>query len=100
MKTLPVIALACAAALCGLPAAAQDVRLPPEPNVQRIVLEDDAVRIEELKVRGQSQRVTVKPRHAAAYEIVPASGGRDPSQNRAGQQPGAGGQRVWNLLSF
>lgn len=100
MKTLTVIALACAASAVGLPAAAQDVRLPPEPNVQRTVVEDDAVRVEELKVRGQTQRVTVKPRHAAAYEIVPAAGGRDPSQNRAGQQPGAGGQRVWHLLSF
>jgi hypothetical protein len=100
MRTLSVMALAFTCTAFGLPAAAQDVRLPPEPNVQRIVLEDDAVRIEELKVRGQTQRVTVKPRHATAYEIVPAAGGRDPSLNRAGQQPGAGGQRVWHLLSF
>jgi hypothetical protein len=27
-------------------------------------------------------------------------GGRDPSQNRANQQPGAGGQRVWNVFRF
>jgi hypothetical protein len=100
MKTLPVIVLACSCGVLVPHAQAQEVRLPPEPNVQRTVLEDEAVRVDELKVRGQTQRVTVKPRHAAAYEIVPAAAGRDPSQNRAGQQPGAGGQRVWNLLSF
>lgn len=91
-----------ATALCTLAPAvwAQDVKLPPEPKVQRIVVEDDAVRIEELRVRGLTQRVVVKPKHAAEYEIVPAAGGRDPSQNRANSQPGAGGQRVWNLLKF
>lgn len=100
MRTPLVIAFAVVAAGLGSAARAQEARLPPEPNVQRTVVQDDAVRIEELKVRGQTQRVTVKPRHAAAYEIVPPAGGRDPSQNRAGQQPGAGGQRVWHLLSF
>jgi hypothetical protein len=73
---------------------------PPEPKVQRIVVEDDAVRIEELRVRGQTQRIVVKPKHAAEYEIVPPTGGRDPSQNRGNQQAGAAGQRVWNLLRF
>jgi hypothetical protein len=94
--------LALAAALFGFTvvASAQDVKLPPEPKVQRIVVEDDAVRIEELRVRGQTQRIVVKPKNAAEYEIIPAAGGRDPSQNRAGQQAGAGGQRVWNLLKF
>jgi hypothetical protein len=72
----------------------------PEPNVQRTVVQDDGARIEELRVRGQVQRVVVKPRHATEYEIVPPAGGRDPSQNRANQQPGAGGQRVWNVLRF
>jgi hypothetical protein len=85
--------LACAAA----PAAALDV---PEPRVERIVIEDEGARIEELRVRGQVQRIVVKPKNAAEYEIVAPSGGRDPSQNRANQQPGAGGQRVWNLFKF
>jgi hypothetical protein len=72
----------------------------PEPKVQRIVVEDQAVRIEELRVRGQTQRIVVKPKNAAEYEIVAPTGGRDPSQNRGNQQPGAAGQRVWNLLRF
>jgi hypothetical protein len=72
----------------------------PEPKVQRTVVEDEGARIEELRVRGQVQRVVVKPKNAAEYEIVAPPGGRDPSQNRANQPPGAGGQRVWNLLKF
>lgn len=83
----------------GAPSQAQTAA-PPEPRVQRIVLEDEGARIEELRVRGLTQRVVIKPRNAAEYEIVPAAGGRDPSQNRANSNPGAGGQRVWNLLKF
>ena len=79
------------------PARALDV---PEPKVQRTVVEDEGARIEELRVRGQLQRIVVRPKNAAEYEIVAPPGGRDPSQNRANQQPGAGGQRVWNLLKF
>ena len=94
--------LACALlAACGAALAQQPPQSgPPEPKVQRIVVEDDAVRIEELRVRGQTQRIVVKPKNAAEYEIVAPTGGRDPSQNRGNQQPGAAGQRVWNVLRF
>jgi hypothetical protein len=98
---MPVMRVAIAillGAACG-GAIAQGSRVP-EPKVERIVLQDDNARIEELRVRGQTQRVTVKPKNAAEYEIVATPTGRDPSQNRANSQPGAGGQRVWNLLKF
>jgi len=95
MRVLAATALLAASAIVS----AQD-KPAPEPVVQRIVVQDDNVRIEELRVRGQSKRIVVKPKNAAEYEIVPATAGRDPSQNRAGSQPGAGGQRVWNLLKF
>jgi hypothetical protein len=81
-------------------AASAQVKEAPEPNVQRTVVQDDGARIEELRVRGQVQRIVVKPKNGAEYEVVAPAGGRDPSQNRANQQPGAGGQRVWNLLKF
>jgi hypothetical protein len=83
-------------------AAASPVRAleVKEPQVQHIVVEDDGARIEELRVRGQTQRIVVKPKNAREYEIVPSTSGRDPSQNRGGQQPGAAGQRVWNLFRF
>lgn len=74
-------------------------RSPTEPKVQRSVIEDESVRIEELRVRGLDTSLVVKPRHAAEYEVVPTPGGRDPSQGR-GASKGAAGQRVWNILKF
>ena len=79
-------------------AAAQE-RAPTEPQVQRTVIEDDSVRIEELRVRGLDTRLVVKPKHAAEYEVLPTPGGRDPSQGR-GASKGAAGQRVWNIFKF
>lgn len=68
-----------------------------EPKVVRTVSEDEAVRIEELRVRGQTQRIVVRSKLAGArpYEIVPANGGRDLSQDKR-----TVGQRVWSVLSF
>lgn len=67
-----------------------------EPAVQRKVIEDDGVRIEELKVRGETRRVVVQSKVPGArpYEILPAQVGRDPAQDRSA------GQRVWHLFSF
>jgi hypothetical protein len=92
LLALTLIAIAPSALL------AQD-RSPTEPKVQRTVIEDDSVRIEELRVRGLSTSLVVKPKHAAEYEVVPAPGGRDPSQGRGGSQ-GAAGKRVWNVFKF
>lgn len=80
------------------PLAAQEVaQRGGEPAVQRTVVEDDGVRIEELRVRGQTQRIVVRSKIGSArpYEIVPGSGGRDPTQDKR-----SSGQRVWSILSF
>ena len=84
--------------LLPLATAAQTGR-SAEPHVKQTVLQDESVRIEELRVRGLNTRLVVKPKNAAEYEVVPAPGGRDPSQGRLGSQ-GAAGQRVWNVLKF
>ena len=67
---------------------------PPEPEVKRQVLEDDGVRIEELRVRGEVQRIVVRPKvgDVRAYQILPD---QPVEQRRAGA-----GQRVWQILSF
>jgi len=70
-----------------------------EPKVQYTVIEDDATRIEELKVRGQTQRMTVTPKGLKSYEILPADQGRDMSDS-AGSQRGAAGKRVWRIITF
>jgi hypothetical protein len=102
MKPLTVsiaLALAAGAVLGQDRAAPEQSRGVTEPKVQRTVIEDDNVRIEELRVRGLNTSLVVKPKHAAEYEVVPTPGGRDPSFGRIGSQ-GAAGQRVWNLLKF
>jgi len=87
------------AVLAHHPASAEDRKEPAEPLVERHVAEDDQVRIEELRVRGQTQSIVVKSKirgiRPSEYEIVPPSGARDPSV--AGQ---SNGQRVWHFLSF
>lgn len=68
---------------------------PPAAHVQ--VIEDDNVRIEESRVRGQPQRITVQNKigPARGYEIIVPPGGKDTSQDR-----GASGQRAWSLFAF
>ncbi len=75
--------------------------LAPRPagdaSVQRLVSEDDQVRITELRVRGQTQRISVDNKDSTAprYEITPQAAGSDPSAAKTGA-----GQRVWTVLSF
>ncbi len=76
--------------------AAPAVKYPEAAATQRRVIEDDDVRIEETRVRGQVQRITVRSKLLRQdYEIQVGAGGRDPSQKRDG-----GGQRTWSLFSF
>ena len=68
---------------------------PPAAHVR--VIEDDNVRIEESRIRGQLQRVTVQNKigPAKGYEIIVPPGGKDTSQDR-----GASGQRAWSVFAF
>ena len=99
-----VLTLACSA---GLPCVAQTTPAPAsarpdaEPNVKRTVIEDDGARIEELKVRGHTQRITVTPKVGPkrGYEIITGDGSRDLGDG-ANTSRGAAGKRVWNVLSF
>jgi hypothetical protein len=99
MPPMPsALRLTLAAALLGpLSVQAQDVPVRGgEPAVERHVSEDDQVRIEELRVRGQTQRIVVHSKIGArVYEVLPAPGSRDLSQDKR-----AIGQRVWSVLSF
>jgi hypothetical protein len=70
----------------------------PDPAIKRTVVEDDHVRIEELRVRGQLQRITISPKASGVrpYEIAPPDSGRDPSQ----QSKGISGHSLWQFFSF
>ncbi len=76
------------------PAASAARSAEPASTVR--VIEDDRVRIEETRVRGQVQRVTVRSKLTGQdYEIIVGPGGRDPSQ-----KSDAAGQRAWSVFRF
>lgn len=96
------LCLSCLSAACWAqsppPAAAPEVpQRGNEPKVVRTVSEDDLVRIEELRVRGQTRRIVVRPKlpGAPAYEIGTATDGRDVAQDRRSE-----GRSLWQVLSF
>lgn len=70
-----------------------------EPAVQKTVIDERGVHIEELRVRGELRSVKVQPKGSAAYEIIPAGGPRDLAPG-PGSSRGAAGQRVWPVLAF
>ena len=83
-----------------VPVAETPAAAAGDPKVRRSVIEDDTVRIEELRVRGQLQRVVVSPKGKAPdYEIVVPDGSRDLSEGVSSSR-GAAGKRVWNLFRF
>ena len=77
--------------------AASAASAPGPVSATKTVIEDDAVRIEETRLRGQAQRVTVHNKLPGMkdYEIIVPAGGKDPSQDR-----GAAGKRAWSFFSF
>jgi len=68
-----------------------------EPKVVRTINEDEAVRIEELRVRGQTQRIVVRSKlpGAPAYQIGTSTDGRDVAQDRRSE-----GRSLWQVLAF
>jgi len=87
-------------AACGTSVLADP---PPEPKVEHNVAEDDQVRIEELRVRGETKKVTVKNKKTKApdYEIVVNDAGRESAGGTGTGLPKSGsGTRVWRVLNF
>jgi hypothetical protein len=83
-------------------AAPEPRQFPAEPLVQRTVIEDDNVRIVEVRVRGALRSTTVQPKGLITreYEVLPADGGRDLSPGPGGSMRAAAGQSVWRVLDF
>ena len=102
MKTLVVPCRAPTLVCCLAALILSACALAPAPRLadagpQRLLSEDDQVRIDELRLRGQTQRLTVQPKggNGRAYEILQPTPGADATQHRD-----AAGQRVWPVLSF
>ena len=92
-----------------LPAAAlAQAPLTREPDgeprknqkIERLKNEDSGATIEELRVGGQTQAVTVQPKaNVPAYEMQPSDMARTrPADSREGLAGRS--QRVWNIFGF
>lgn len=68
-------------------------------RVERIRVEDEGSRIDELRVGGQTQNITVQPKvgNLPEYEVQPSDGVRNRPRNGAETETGS---RVWNLKKF
>ncbi|MFC5499020.1 hypothetical protein ACFPOE_15845 [Caenimonas terrae] len=86
------------------PALTQPEERPdPRKNqkIERIRVEDGGARIDELRVGGQTQSITVQPKaNVPEYEFQPTDLARSrPADNRDGLSTPTS-QRVWNLFRF
>ena len=101
---LSLTVLACGAALAQAPAPAPTpapAKNPPEQRIEQIRTEDQGARIDELRVGGQTQSITVTPKASSmpGYEIQPTEGARTRPTQREGAESSSG-PRVWNVLKF
>ena len=68
-------------------------------RTERIRVEDEGSRVDELRIGGQTQSITVQPKvgDMPAYEVQPSDGVRNRARNGAESNTGS---RVWNLMKF
>ena len=70
-----------------------------DKKIQRIRTEDAGTRIDELRVGGETEKITVQPKTGGpAYEVNPAEGARGTAP--ANTNSDTNGSRVWNVLKF
>mgnify|MGYP000101815729 CR=1 FL=1 len=71
----------------------------PDRAIERIRTEDAGSRIDELRVGGETQSITVQPAgNAPAYEVRPMDASRAGGGSAA--DSGSTGSRFWNILKF
>jgi hypothetical protein len=101
-----LILFLCAGASLAQAPARRRHRLPPadkqvEQKIERIRVEDSGSRIDELRVGGETQTITVSPKGSMpAYDVLPASANRAPSGGERNSASGSGGTRVWKIFGF
>ena len=68
-------------------------------KIERIHTEDQGSRIDELRVGGETQQITVQPKTGVApYEVLRSEGARgNPPPSTSND---TNGSRVWNVLKF
>ena len=100
VAALAALPLAAAMAQTPAPAAAPQAKpARPDKKIERIRTEDAGTRIDELRVGGETQQITVQPKTGGApYEVKPAEGARGTAP--AATSNDTNGSRVWNVLKF
>ena len=101
LAALAVLPLAAAVAQTAAPAqaAVQAGSARTDKKIERIRTEDAGSRIDELRVGGETQQITVQPKTGGmAYEVKPAEGARGAAPAAASSD--TNGSRVWNVLKF
>ncbi len=71
-------------------------------RVERIRIEDGGSRVDEVRVGGQTQSITVQPKAGSTmpeYELQPSDGARAQPGGRNGSET-ITGPRVWNVMKF
>ena len=68
-------------------------------RTERIRIEDEGSRVDELRIGGQTQSITVQPKvgNLPEFEVQPSDGVRNRPRNGAETDTGS---RVWNLKKF
>lgn len=73
----------------------------PNQTIQRIRTEDAGSRIDEVRVGGETQSITVQPKtgnNMPAYEVKPSDTARGAAPSTSKND--TTGSRVWNVLKF
>jgi len=89
----------------GNTAASAGAAAQPDGRVQkkteRIRVEDAGSLIEEVRVGGETQSITVSPKgNMPSYDVLPPSVNRIPASSERSNATAAGGTRVWKILAF
>lgn len=89
------------AAASPLPEPAAPAQGRPDKAGQHIRTEDAGTRIDEIRVGGETQSITVQPKtgnNIPAYEVKPSDTARSSSPTSPSSD--TNGARVWNVLKF
>ena len=101
MRT-PLLLALCLCSLALGQAHAQTTPAPAkaavEPRIERIRVEDNSVRIDEVRVGGQTQAITVQPKNMPSYELGTHSSNRNPATDSS--DSGQTSSRGWKVLGF
>ena len=70
-------------------------------RTERIRVEDEGSRVDELRVGGQTQSITVQPKTGdlPEYEVQSPDGARSRAGSRSGAETNTA-PRVWNVIKF